>query len=95
MILIPKPKKRPWIVKNKQKFWGNKEDQLFYKSYTWRRIREDYLVENPKCVVCGRVANTVDHIIPIRNGGSKYRLDNLQSMCRHCHNSKTAKESSS
>jgi len=93
MVLIPKPKKRPWIVKNTKKVWGREEDQAFYKSYRWRRHKEDYLIENPECVVCGRMANTVDHIIPIRLGGSRWKWSNLQSMCTSCHNSKTAKES--
>ena len=93
MILIPKPKKRPWIKSSDKKIWGKPEHQKIYKSYRWRRLREDYLIENPECVMCGRIATVVDHIKPITQGGSIWRWDNLQSLCKYCHNSKTAKES--
>jgi len=89
---IPKPKKRPWIAQSDKKIWGNPEHQKIYKSYRWRRLREDYLIENPECEICGRVANTVDHKIPITRGGSIWKWSNLQSLCQYCHNSKTAKE---
>jgi len=52
---------------------------------------------NPLCVECeseGRtvVVDVVDHIVPIKQGGSKFGLDNLQSLCHSCHNRKTYEE---
>lgn len=89
---IPKPKKRPWIHYSASGTWGRKQDQKIYKSARWRRVREIILSENPICG-CGKVATVVDHIKPIREGGSVWSGTNLQSMCQSCHNSKTAKES--
>ena len=36
-------------------------------------------------------ATEVDHIIPLRHGGGN-KLENLQSLCKSCHSSKTAVE---
>lgn len=63
----------------------------------WRRIRAMHLRNHPLCVEClaaGRTtpANEVDHIIPLRNGGT-HAPDNLQSLCKSCHSKKTATES--
>ena len=66
----------------------------------WKRLRRLVLNRSPICqdpfaihsknneVV---VANEVDHIIPKRLGGSN-KLSNLQSLCKNCHSTKTAKE---
>ena len=34
----------------------------------------------------------VDHITPIRDGGAVLDGDNLQSLCRACHDAKTAED---
>lgn len=39
------------------------------------------------CVVCGAVADTVDHRIPLARGGTN-DLDNLQPMCKECNRRK-------
>ena len=62
-----------------------------YSRQSWRKTRTAMLEYNPYCVVCGAPANTVDHIIPIRRGGTDDE-DNLQSMCSVCHSRKTAAE---
>lgn len=63
----------------------------FYKTKYWKDIRKYHLVMNPLCVVCGNLANTVDHKIPKRMGGDE-RPENLQSMCKQCHNAKSGHE---
>ena len=57
----------------------------------WQRIRAAVLAEDPDCRTCGAAAVLVDHIVPIRSGGSNDRL-NLQPLCTPCHNRKTAAE---
>jgi len=84
--------KLPKHKKKKATVWGNKRDQKIYKSARWQTVREMMLSEDPFCK-CGRVATVVDHVRPIRQGGSIWDKNNLQTMCRECHNSKTAKES--
>lgn len=56
----------------------------------WRKRRAAYLRQHPLCVLCARVANVVDHIMPHR--GDRLLFDdesNWQSLCKRCHDRKT------
>jgi len=60
-----------------------------WRSLRLRAIRRD----GYRCVQCGRAGRLeVDHIKPLGKDGSPYDLDNLQSLCRNCHHSKTSEE---
>jgi len=41
------------------------------------------------CVVCGAPSDTLDHIVPVAQGGTNH-ASNLQPMCRPCNASKGA-----
>ena len=69
-----------------------KESNKFYHSTEWKKVRTIVLNSNPFCVECGRPADTVDHKVAIKNGGAKLDLENLQSMCKSCHNIKENQE---
>lgn len=64
----------------------------------WQRVRiealrrDKYLCQH--CLREGRVtpAEDVDHIVPLSRGGARLDHGNLQSLCRPCHNVKTAKD---
>ena len=43
------------------------------------------------CQVCGRAGHQVDHIVALCNGGTDDD-DNLQVICRPCHEDKTARD---
>jgi 5-methylcytosine-specific restriction protein A len=56
------------------------------------RLRHVVLVEQPVCAICGRKESVeVDHIMPVSKGGKDDR-DNLQGVCRDCHEDKTRKD---
>ena len=57
----------------------------------WPQAREQALErDGRKCVQCGSEKDLqVDHICEQADGGSNY-LDNLQTLCKSCHNKKTA-----
>lgn len=62
----------------------------------WRKIRATFLAEYPLCVRCLAdglpiVATEVDHIKPLRHGGT-HDYSNLQSLCHRCHSAKTMRE---
>jgi len=65
----------------------------------WRILRTRILErDNGLCVECRRnghvtTAIQVDHIVPKDQGGTDDH-DNLQSLCKPCHASKTARERS-
>ena len=64
----------------------------FYNSNQWRKLRQMVLRGEPLCRTCGRAAHDVDHIIPIRKGGARSSLDNLQALCKSCHAKKSRSE---
>lgn len=67
----------------------NPENKKIY-SRAWQKIRADYLKHFPFCVDCGELASEVDHLIPIKQGGT-HDHENLRSRCKKCHSRKTAK----
>jgi len=64
----------------------------------WNKARKIYLKAHPFCVRCkekGKFtkATVVDHIIPHRGDSSLFwDRSNWQSLCKSCHDSKTATE---
>ena len=67
-----------------------------YNTARWQRLREAHLALSPLCIGCkaiGRIviANTVDHVAPISEGGPAFPAhDGLNSYCASCHGAKTA-----
>lgn len=59
----------------------------------WQKVRRNILMTHPLCTQCGQPADDVDHIIAISRGGAVLDADNLQPLCRSCHNRKTRRES--
>jgi len=47
------------------------------------------LSARPRCAHCGRAATEVDHITPVRDGGTDHPA-NLQPLCAGCHRAKSA-----
>jgi 5-methylcytosine-specific restriction protein A len=62
-------------------------------TYRWQKLRRVYLAMNPLCVECQRPADVVDHIQPHRGDQTlMWEWNNLQPMCKPCHDRKTAHE---
>ena len=106
MPSFPKKKIRPWIpkrVKTDSKSLSpvsrsSDEYVSFYNSKQWRSLRAYYRQMFPLCELCDKAGYTiegqcVDHIIPMRLGGSQTNLSNLQTLCNSCHATKTGRES--
>ena len=76
----------------------SKYDKSLLKTAQWQRLRARYLQQHPFCVRCeaaGRLvlANVVDHIMSHRGDSTLFwDVDNWQSLCKRCHDIKTAKE---
>jgi len=66
----------------------------FYQSARWRKTRLMVLRRDPVCQVlgCNQPSEVVDHIVPISEGGDKLDPDNLQGLCKPCHDHKTLAE---
>ncbi len=75
----------------------NRRDKKFYDSAVWKKTREYVLRKEPWCRECRRegkmgLAEMVDHIKRIADGGAKTSLSNLQPLCHAHHNAKRARE---
>lgn len=103
MTLLPKHHRLSWMPKprpREAKDFGHQEEEQkkFYNSRNWRyKIRRPYLSKNPYCVKCKEkdyivLAEIVDHVIPIKQGGAMRDERNFQSLCKDCHNVKRGQE---
>lgn len=95
-IINRKSPARPWVKERKPFGTVSKENKRFYNSKEWIALRDAFRAANPLCKnvdTCGGATHTVDHIIPIRDGGAALDWGNLQGLCRSCNASKTGKQS--
>lgn len=69
-----------------------KEVEKFRNSTLWKKMRARHIKEQAFCIICGRIGTDVDHIKPISEGGGMIDPENLQTLCKKCHNEKTRKE---
>tara|TARA_R100001163_G_C5066916_1_gene205638 strand:+ start:4762 stop:5109 length:348 start_codon:yes stop_codon:yes gene_type:complete len=104
MPTLPKKKSRPWIPKRKKSSFFNtntsrssSDMRQFYNSKAWRSLRNYKIQINPLCEHCEKKGLVepgieIDHRIAIKDGGQMLSLHNLQTLCRSCHASKSAKE---
>ena len=94
-IKMPRP---PWIAdihpafKRESESRGNNSDMAGEYDSTWRRYSLQFLAKNPICCKCEALATVTDHIIPLRQGGSKYDTRNHQPMCNRHHAIKSSDE---
>jgi len=62
-------------------------------SIRWKVLRREQLASNPLCAFCQAqglitAASVADHVIPHRNNLELFfSPGNLQSLCKHCHDS--------
>ena len=73
--------------------------RAWYSTARWREMRKRLLQRKPYCLYCkkreGRIvkATVADHIIPHKgNPALFWDEDNLQSLCKRCHDSDKARE---
>ena len=98
MPYAPKTFRPKHAVEQRRVQRSDKKADPFYMSIPWRRLRDVVRAEEPCCRECekqGRTTPTehVDHIIPRRTRPDLELVrENLQGICRACHNAKTAVE---
>jgi 5-methylcytosine-specific restriction protein A len=75
-----------------------KYSKQLYNSARWQRLRKKVLLAHPLCVECerqGRItpATVADHIVPHKGNLELFwDEENLQTLCKQCHDRKTTKE---
>ena len=61
--------------------------------YHWSKVSKLVRRNEPVCRMCKqKLATLVDHIIPLKQGGERLAIDNLQPLCLPCHNTKTRQD---
>jgi 5-methylcytosine-specific restriction protein A len=108
MAYIPKSNiRKPWLTPRQP--FDNRRKNPFYSSAAWRRFRLSVIMQSPICVHCEKQgihtqATDADHIKPI-NPDEPYNTEhgkygepldenNVQTLCRRCHMSKSGKTNS-
>jgi len=66
----------------------------FNRNNSWFFVRKDVLRRDKyTCCICKQRMRKkfldVDHIIPVQMGGQLFDKDNLRTLCKECHKSKT------
>lgn len=81
----------PHLPINKRKAHsGRSYTDKRYKTARWQRQRAAFLANSPLCT-CGKLANILDHIVPVRLEPSNFwNVDNWQGLCTKCHDHKSA-----
>lgn len=102
MAYINKEHRFPWEVEtqalDKKGSWTrDPEIAKKYKTKRWTNLRRKVLQRDKYCqehLNKGEyiVPTVADHIKPVSQGGDFWDEDNLQGLCKSCHNKKSAKE---
>ena len=87
------------VTQQYNKYGRDSITKNFYKTPEWLLIRKQKLNQQPLCEEClktGKLtkATMVDHIVPIKAGGGRLDISNLQSLCWACHSRKSVEEGS-
>lgn len=86
----PKTFRQQERKRQKEQYRGTKQSRGY--GGEWERISLAYRAANPVCEMChNAVSVDVDHIQPFDGVNDPNRTDwqNLQALCRACHNGKT------
>ena len=92
-----KREKQTLEIKRRMESPEAREHKRFYDSATWRKFRLEVLRREPLCRACRalgcvRLADMVDHIVPIKQGGDRLSWANCQPLCSDCHQVKRGEE---
>ncbi|WP_425057877.1 hypothetical protein SCACP_24430 [Sporomusa carbonis] len=74
--------------KEYNRFKRDAASKRFYGFHQWKKLRQQKLSRDPLCEHCAKEskvvpATVVDHIVPIKEGGAAWDMNNLQSLCRY------------
>lgn len=81
-----------WKNGNYKNYCSNHSGRDMYQYTSWPYLRSKAIKrDNHTCQKCGKTRGLMegDHIIPIALGGEEFDLDNVQTLCYHCHKRKT------
>jgi 5-methylcytosine-specific restriction protein A len=72
---------------------GRAEDKRFYCSARWRKFRRWFLSLHPLCADCGRPAEEIHHVQPLKQRPDlALAPENALQLCVPCHSKRTRAE---
>ncbi len=85
------------VAKGRQHYCSEKCMDEFFRNNTWHYVRMDVLKRDRyRCSSCNQRFRKkeldVDHIIPVKMGGSLFNKSNLRTLCRKCHKRKNRQD---
>lgn len=98
MPSLPNSTRRPWQpAPQKRAYQQHAARDSRYSTAAWQTARKVQLKKQPLCQACQRqgrttAASVCDHIQPVRLDGNFWDTANYQSLCRSCHQAKSASE---
>jgi 5-methylcytosine-specific restriction protein A len=98
MPTLPPSKRRPWQPEpQKRAYVQHAARSAEYGTARWQAARATQLARAPLCAMCAQAGRTTaatvcDHKQPVRLGGDFWDSSNYQSLCRPCHQAKSAAE---
>lgn len=95
---LPPAKRRPWQpAPQKREYAPHAARDSRYDTAQWQAARKAQIARCPCCEACTKAGRTTaatvtDHIKPVRLGGDFWNAANHQSLCKTCHQAKSASE---
>ena len=90
---------REYYLRRKQQKGSAQDAKNIRSSARWQRVRMIKLTQQSTCEDPFKhhpdrpiLAKQVDHIVPLQDGGAAFAMENLQSLCTHCHAIKSQQE---
>ncbi|MDO8671126.1 MAG: HNH endonuclease [Dehalococcoidia bacterium] len=77
------------LVQRQRKYDSARPSQVGRYTGEWRRIRAQFLADNPYCARCGAIATEVHHVYGVEYGHDE---SGLSSRCKPCHSADTARK---
>jgi 5-methylcytosine-specific restriction enzyme A len=79
------------LAKARTEKYGSSREQGY--DWRWEKLSKFVRRNEPVCRICkNALAQMVDHIVPLKQGGERLAMENLQPLCNRCHGAKTAQD---
>jgi 5-methylcytosine-specific restriction endonuclease McrA len=90
--IVPSGQRCPTCTAAYDRARGTRHDRGY--DAAWEAFRAGYIIRHPICCTpgCGAPTTDVDHIIALRDGGTRLDDRNCRPFCHPCHSRRTATE---
>ena len=87
----PDPRRKKFKMPHRFNHRTNEQDKRYW-THQWKKARAAFIRENPTCKRCHKLAQVIDHVVPVNQGGEFWDVTNWQPLCKQCHDIKSGRE---